>query len=82
MKTECNFKENNKLKWNQKKRKMIKSKVSSDITKLKSFVPLGEPFIATIFAWFLFDNQVLNAYILFGGTTTLFGLFIIIKNKK
>ena len=45
-------------------------------------IPLGEPFIATIFAWFLFENQVLNSYILFGGVTTLFGLFIIIKNKK
>ena len=45
-------------------------------------IPLGEPFIATIFAWFLFENQVLNPYILFGGITTLFGLFVIIKNKK
>ena len=31
---------------NQKKRKIIKRKVSSDINKLKSFVPLGEPFIS------------------------------------
>ena len=45
-------------------------------------IPLGEPFIATIFAWFLFENQSLNSYILFGGVTTLFGLFVIIKNKK
>tara|TARA_B100000131_G_scaffold257852_1_gene252992 strand:+ start:272 stop:1099 length:828 start_codon:yes stop_codon:yes gene_type:complete len=45
-------------------------------------IPLGEPFIATIFAWFLFDHQVLNTYIIFGGITTLFGLFIIIQNKK
>ena len=29
---------------NQKKRKIVKRKVSSDINKLKSFVPLGEPF--------------------------------------
>ena len=45
-------------------------------------IPLGEPFIATIFAWFLFDHQVLNTYIIFGGITTLLGLFIIIQNKK
>ena len=45
-------------------------------------IPLGEPFIATIFAWFLFDHQVLNPYIIFGGITTLFGLFVIIQNKK
>ena len=31
---------------NQKKRKIVKRKVSSDINKLKSFVPLGEPFIS------------------------------------
>ena len=45
-------------------------------------IPLGEPFIATIFAWFLFDHQVLNMYLIFGGITTLFGLFVIIQNKK
>ena len=45
-------------------------------------IPLGEPFIATIFAWILFENQALNEYILFGGITTLLGLFIIIQNKK
>ena len=45
-------------------------------------IPLGEPFIATIFAWFLFDHQALNTYIIFGGITTLLGLFIIIQNKK
>ena len=31
---------------NQKKRKFIKRKLSTDINKLKSFVPLGEPFIS------------------------------------
>ena len=31
---------------NQKKRKIVKRKISSDINKLKSFVPLGEPFIS------------------------------------
>ena len=31
---------------NQKKRKIVKRQVSSDINKLKSFVPLGEPFIS------------------------------------
>ena len=45
-------------------------------------IPLGEPFIASIFAWFLFDGQVLNIYIILGGLTTLLGLFIIIQNKK
>ena len=45
-------------------------------------IPLGEPFIASIFAWFLFDGQVLNTYIILGGLTTLLGLFIIIQNKK
>lgn len=45
-------------------------------------IPLGEPFIASIFAWFLFDGQILNTYIILGGLTTLLGLFIIIQNKK
>ena len=31
---------------NQKKRKIVKRKLSSDINKLKSFIPLGEPFIS------------------------------------
>ena len=31
---------------NQKKRKIVKRQISSDINKLKSFVPLGEPFIS------------------------------------
>ena len=31
---------------NQKKRKLIKRKLSSDINKLRNFVPLGEPFIS------------------------------------
>ena len=31
---------------NQKKRKIVKRKISSDITKLKSFIPLGEPFVS------------------------------------
>ena len=31
---------------NQKKRKIVKRKISSDINKLRSFVPLGEPFIS------------------------------------
>ena len=45
-------------------------------------IPLGEPFIASIFAWALFPGQILNIYIILGGITTLFGLFIIIQNKK
>ena len=31
---------------NQKKRKIVKRKLSSDINKLKSFIPLGEPFVS------------------------------------
>jgi DNA-directed RNA polymerase subunit beta len=31
---------------NQKKRKIVKRKLSSDFNKLKSFLPLGEPFIS------------------------------------
>lgn len=31
---------------NQKKRKIVKRQLSTDINKLKSFVPLGEPFIS------------------------------------
>ena len=45
-------------------------------------IPLGEPFIASIFAWFLFPGQVLNIYIILGGIITLIGLFIIIQSKK
>jgi len=45
-------------------------------------IPLGEPFIAPIFAWFLFPGQILNSYIIMGGITTLIGLFIIIQSKK
>tara|TARA_B100000609_G_scaffold194450_1_gene187061 strand:+ start:663 stop:1520 length:858 start_codon:yes stop_codon:yes gene_type:complete len=45
-------------------------------------IPLGEPFIASIAAWFLFPGQVMNMYILIGGITTIFGLYIIINNKK
>merc|ERR1712161_99055 len=31
---------------NQKKRKLIKRKLSSDINKLRDFIPLGEPFLS------------------------------------
>ena len=31
---------------NQKKRKIVKRKLSTDINKVKSFIPLGEPFIS------------------------------------
>ena len=31
---------------NQKKRKIVRRKLSTDVNKLKSFVPLGEPFIS------------------------------------
>ena len=45
-------------------------------------IPLGEPFIASLFAWFLFPGQILNIYIILGGIATLIGLFIIIQSKK
>ena len=45
-------------------------------------IPLGEPFIASTIAWFIFPGQILNGYIIFGGLITLFGLFIIIQSKK
>ena len=45
-------------------------------------VPLGEPFIASLIAWFIFPGQILNTYIVFGGLITLIGLFIIINSKK
>ena len=47
-----------------------------------SSIPLGEPFIASIFAWYLFPGQILNFSIITGGIITLFGLYIIIQNKK
>ena len=45
-------------------------------------IPLGEPFIASVLAWFIFPGQILNFYIIFGGILTLFGLFVIIQSKK
>ncbi len=45
-------------------------------------IPLGEPFIASVFAWFLFPGQILNSYTITGGIITLMGLFIIIQSKK
>jgi len=45
-------------------------------------IPLGEPFIASTIAYFIFPGQVLNQYIIIGGLITLFGLFMIIQTKK
>ena len=45
-------------------------------------IPLGEPFIASIIAHFIFPGQILNQYIIIGGLITLSGLFIIIQTKK
>ena len=45
-------------------------------------IPLGEPFIASIIAYFIFPGQIINAYIVFGGTITIFGLFLITQNQK
>ena len=35
-----------KIKNKKKKRKIVKRKLSTDINKVKSFIPLGEPFIS------------------------------------
>ena len=45
-------------------------------------IPLGEPFIASLIAYFIFPGQILNQFIIIGGLITLTGLFIIIQTKK
>ena len=49
-------------------------------------IPLGEPFIFSMFTWFILPNsfvsQDINQYIIFGGLLTLVGLFIIVQSKK
>ena len=45
-------------------------------------IPLGEPFIASLIAYFIFPGQIINAYIIFGGVITIFGLSIIINTQK
>lgn len=45
-------------------------------------IPLGEPFIASLIAYFVFPGQMLNQYIIIGGIITILGLFIIIQSKK
>ena len=49
---------------NQKKRKVLKRKLSADINKLKAFIPLGEPFISEqILSFFpVIHNQSLFQY--------------------
>ena len=49
---------------NQKKRKIVKRKLSTDVNKLKSFIPLGEPFISEqILSFFpTIYNQSLSQY--------------------
>ena len=49
---------------NQKKRKVIKRKLSADINKLRTFIPLGEPFISDqILSFFpIIHNQSLFQY--------------------
>ena len=49
---------------NQKKRKVIKRKLSADINKLRAFIPLGEPFISDqILSFFpIIHNQSLFQY--------------------
>jgi drug/metabolite transporter (DMT)-like permease len=43
--------------------------------------PLGEPIIASITAYFLFQEAV-NISIIFGGVLTIIGLFMLVKLKK
>ncbi len=45
-------------------------------------IPLGEPFIASALAYFIFPPQIINEYFILGGIITLSGLFIIIQTKK
>ena len=45
-------------------------------------IPLGEPFIASIIAYFIFPGQIINNYIFFGGIITIIGLFIITRTQK
>ena len=49
---------------NQKKRKIIKRKLQTDINKLKDFIPLGEPFVSEQILTFLPNlyNQSLSQY--------------------
>ena len=42
--------------------------------------PMGEPIIASLLAWFLF-NEIISIMTLIGGTITLIGLFILAKQK-
>ncbi len=44
-------------------------------------VPLGEPVLASIIAWFLFQEPV-GLMTTLGGGMTLFGLFVLIKGKQ
>ena len=44
-------------------------------------IPMGEPIIASILAWFLF-NEIITKFTLIGGTITIIGLFILIRNKS
>ena len=46
-----------------------------------SSIPMGEPIIASILAWFLF-NEIADLSIYIGGFITLLGLIIIVNNKE
>lgn len=45
-------------------------------------IPLGEPFVASLIAYFIFPGQIINTYILLGGCITIIGLFIITQSQK
>ena len=43
--------------------------------------PMGEPILASIMAWFLF-NEAISTTIIIGGTVTLIGLLLLVKEKN
>ena len=46
-----------------------------------SCIPLGEPIIASILAYFIF-NQFISQYVIFGGSIIIIGLFFLIGSKR
>ena len=46
-----------------------------------SCIPLGEPIIASILAYFIF-NQFISQYVIFGGSIIVIGLFLLIGSKR
>ena len=46
-----------------------------------SCIPLGEPILASILAYFIF-NQFISQYVIFGGSIIIIGLFFLIGSKR